>query len=47
VLGPRRKLLDAMRAAGVTVAGELESAVRDHYGFSLVLWPNARACRAV
>jgi hypothetical protein len=45
VSGPRRKLLDAMQVAGVTVAGELDPAVRDRFVFSLVLWPNARPRR--
>jgi hypothetical protein len=39
VPGPRRELLDAMRAAGVPVAGDLDPHVRDHHKFVLTLWP--------
>ena len=46
VPGPRRKLLEAMRAAGVTVAGDLPGPVRDRFAFLLVDWPNARERRA-
>ena len=37
--GPRRKLLEAMEAAGVRVAGELDPLLRDRFGFSLTTWP--------
>jgi len=38
VLGRRRKLLEAMHAAGVNVAGDLPGPERDHHLFTLVLW---------
>lgn len=41
VLGRRRKLLEAMHAAGVDVAGDLPGPERDHHLFTLVLWPAA------
>jgi hypothetical protein len=37
--GPRRKLLEAMQAAGVRVAGDLDALQRDHFTFSLTTWP--------
>jgi hypothetical protein len=39
VLGRRRKLLEAMHAADVKVAGDLPGYERDHHLFTLVLWP--------
>lgn len=46
VPGPRRKLLEAMKAADVAVAGELDPRERDHFLFSLTIWPNALPRRA-
>ena len=43
VIGPRRKLLAAMRAAEVKRAGDLPRAERDHHLFLPVGWPRARA----
>lgn len=42
VLGPRRRLLGAMRTADLTDAGDLPREQRDHFLFLLVLWPKAR-----
>jgi hypothetical protein len=45
VPGPRRKLLEAMRDASVTIAGDLPGPQRDRFAFALVDWPKARARR--
>lgn len=37
--GSRRKLLTAMEAADVTLAGDLPREKRDRYHFSIVSWP--------
>ncbi len=42
VPGPRPKLLQAMEAAGVTVAGDLRYPEYDRLSFSLVTWPMGR-----
>jgi hypothetical protein len=40
VFGPRRELLEAMRGAGVSRAGDLDPAIRDRHWFSLTMvWP--------
>jgi len=38
VLGPRRKLLEAMHKAGVRTAGELDGPVRERHLFALTIW---------